>query len=234
MRHNESQYNIMTHFGVLEFNNLNFQKERLLGALGTLGADRQKQNDISSITMLKKALVLAEKAHQNQTRDEGIPYVIHPVRAANILYYEKNLDDAELLSAVLLHDVVEDSPISLIDIKSHFTDKVALLVKNLTRERPQNETEEQKQKNKTEKFLTIMAADVETRLAKCADLLDNLRCWPLIPVNSPSRKKFPRWLQETKNFAIPLAEKTDPYLAEKMKQAFEQIKKICQESICQA
>lgn len=209
----------MTHFGILEFNNLAFQKKRLL-EFAVKTQDPTK--------MLKRALLIANRAHQNQFRDEGVEYLIHPIRTANILCYEKNIDDAELLSAMLLHDVIEDSPVSFTDIQNQFTNKVARLVKNLTRERPTNETEEEKSQNKTKKFLEIMASDQETRLAKCADLLDNIRCWPLIPLTSPSAKKFPRWLKETEQFAIPLAEKTDAYLAEKMKQTYYQVQKFCQ------
>lgn len=199
-------------FNTKQFNNLSFQKKFFLQFVS------QQEKGVQ--IMLCRAFRIAEHAHQGQVRDEGVCYLIHPLRTANIILSELGLNDPELISAALLHDVVEDSAVSLENIKNLFTEKTAQLVKNLTRERPNNETEEQKKINKVKKFEELMQADFHTRLTKCADILDNVRSWPLIPKDNPSRKKFPRWLNEIKQYCLPLAEKTSPVLASEMIEAF--------------
>lgn len=198
---------------LLSFANLAFQQWKL-----NRWANAQS---VASRRIVRKALELASIAHQNQWRDDGGPYIIHPVRTANILLYELKLNDIALVAAALLHDVLEDSTISSVrDIRRRFGARIARLVNNNTRPRSRDETEADKLKTKPKKLRETMKADRETRLVKCADILDNMRSWGLLSRNHPSRSKFHRWANEATRFYIPMAEKTHPYLAFEMRKAF--------------
>lgn len=191
--------------------NLKFQREALLEYIS--------KQDTESRAILEKALSTAERAHYGQVREEGAEYIIHPIRAVLVLLKELKITDTALIAAALLHDVVEDTDASIEDIKSNFGEEVGRLVQNLTRERPSDETEERKKEAKKKKLTEILNADESTRLVKCADLLDNMRSWKSIPEESAARKKFPRWLEETEKYSIPIAEKTNKYLASEMRKA---------------
>lgn len=166
-------------------------------------------------TLLAEAYSYAKQMHEGQERDGGTPYIIHPLRAAISLIAEVKIDDAEIVIATLLHDVVEDTPATLEEIEKKYGARVRSLVKDLTRERPENETEEQKRISKPLKFKWfIEEAPVESALIKAADLLDNLRSWWSIPVGHKSEQKFPRWFGETYEWNLPLAEKASPAMVE--------------------
>ena len=83
------------------------------------------------VTAISKAYETARKAHEGQTRKSGEPYIIHPLCVASILA-ELELDK-ETIIAGLLHDVVEDTVMSLDDIREKFGDEVALLVDGVTK-----------------------------------------------------------------------------------------------------
>lgn len=166
-----------------------------------------------------EALAFAKHAHKKQFRDEGAPYVVHPVRIALTLFELKKATLPRVCAA-LLHDVVEDTGISLDEIVRRFGKRVGLLVENLTRPRPLHETEDQKKLSKIEKFTRYLSADYDTRLIKCGDILDNVRSWKYIPKEHPSRKKFSRWYSEVKQYSLPLAEKTDSTLAATIRESY--------------
>lgn len=207
---------MMETFGVNNFNDLETQKKVFLDFVNS-------QTEESQIA-LRKALDVAWENHQGQFRDEGPLYVIHPIRMANILIKELEINNPDLLIAALLHDVVEDGEIRLDEINKEFGTKIFKLVKNLTRERPLNETEEEKRINKKKKFEKLMTADLDTRLVKTADLLDNVRSWPFIPKEHKSKLKFPRWFKEAENYYLPMAKKTDKRLYHALKLAFDFVK----------
>lgn len=175
--------------------------------------------------VIKKAYLLAEKSHRRQTRDEGPPYIIHPIRIANILIEKLKVKDFSIIAAALLHDVVEDAPVTFAEIKKEFDQKTYLLVRGMTRIRPKNETEQRKRKYKWEKLRKIMSSGKDLRLIKSADILDNTRSWSLIPKGHPNEKKYSRWLAEAKMFYLPLAEKTDPHLYREIGKAVTKMRK---------
>jgi len=86
-------------------------KEELLSKL-------ESKNPDADIALVGKAYDFAEKAHKDQKRKSGEPYIIHPVATANTLI-EMEMDDATI-AAGLLHDVPEDTPTTLIDIRKEF------------------------------------------------------------------------------------------------------------------
>jgi len=141
----------------------------------------------------------AKKWHQGQKRDEGVPYIIHPVRVANILMKERDYYDPDVIIAALLHDVVEDSPVKSAEIGKKFGPEVKRLVSGMTRIKTRE--------TKYTKFKKTMHAPYGLRMIKCADVLDNVRSWPL----TSKTYKFPRWFKEVREMYLTLAENTDRY-----------------------
>jgi len=175
--------------------------------------------------IIRSAFTLAKQAHVGQKRDEGDPYFIHPLRAAIFLIKNLKITNPDIICAALLHDVVEDAGVSLKQIQKQFGKKITILVKNLTRPRPKNETETAKKISKGRKYRAILRADKNTRLIKCADMLDNLRSMLFISKHHPTYLKFPRWLEEANKYDLPLAKKTSHAILMEMKKALSKAKK---------
>ena len=192
------------------FTNFKFQRKTLL--------DFISHQEPSSKIILENALSMAEEAHQFQFREEGVGYIIHPIRVAIILFSELKIFRSDILAAALLHDVVEDSEKTIEDIEANFGKKISGLVQNLTRERPKREKENEKKESKKKKFRELSKASQDTRVIKCADLLDNMRSWKLINKENSLWKKFPRWIKEAKEYYIPIADSTNQYLASEMRE----------------
>lgn len=205
-----------------DFHNLSVQEERFFTLISHFSPDAQ--------ALLKKAYQKAKEAHAPQLRDDGTPYILHPLRAAICLIDECGITDVETLCGMLLHDVVEDTTLTDEMIARDFGEKVARLVHNVTRPRPLCENDELIRKDKAQKFLALMDMDEKTRRIKCADVLDNVRSWPNIPCNSMAQKKLPRWHEEIQRYALPLAQKTHPVLFAELDSAFsfaEKNKDLC-------
>ncbi len=132
------------------------------------------------IAMLDKAYALAESAHVGQNRRSGEPYITHPLAVASIL-----LDlglDTDCLAAAILHDVVEDTDVSLERVNSEFGEDVALLVDGVTKlGRIAFSSVEEEQAENLRKMLLAMSKDVRVMLIKLCDRLHNMRtasAWP--------------------------------------------------------
>ncbi len=215
MRNNQVSYVLFSMTFTLppsqEFHDLSFQEELFFRLLKKLPQPSREQ--------IIKGYALAQKAHIKQRRDDGTPYILHPLRATICLMRECDCTDPDILTATLLHDVVEDTHVTIEHIRGQFGERVASLVGNVTRERPIDQSDESIRTNKAEKFTWLMTADEQTRLIKCTDLLDNVRSWPNIPKESNACTKFPRWFQEVKKYGLPLAEKTHKYLFDELERA---------------
>ena len=122
---------------------------------------------------LSKAYDFALKAHEKQKRDEGSPYIIHPIAVANILT-ELKLDSATIATG-LLHDTIEDTHATYNTIEAEFGKEVADLVDGVTKI---SEFENQAISNsKAENFRKLILAtskDIRVLLVKLADRLHNL------------------------------------------------------------
>src|SRR5574342_259731 len=91
----------------------------------------QNYHPDADVDLLRRAYIYSAKAHQGQTRMSGEAYLNHPIEVAAIL---SNLKlDAATVSAGLLHDTIEDTPVTLEEIKSLFGDEVAMLVDGMTK-----------------------------------------------------------------------------------------------------
>src|SRR5260370_35339543 len=84
------------------------------------------------IARIRSAYEVAQVAHSGQTRDEGTPYIVHPVRVAVSLVDELNLYSPTLVCSALLHDVIEDSDVTREDIERMFDGEIAEVVWMLT------------------------------------------------------------------------------------------------------
>ena len=137
--------------------------------------DRVKQyNPNANEELLNRAYVYAMRAHGEQKRASGDPYISHPLEVAAILT-ELKLDDATI-AAALLHDTIEDTDATRGEIDRIFGHEIGLLVEGLTKlKRLELVSKEAKQAENLRKLLLAVADDVRVLLIKLADRLHNMR-----------------------------------------------------------
>jgi GTP diphosphokinase / guanosine-3',5'-bis(diphosphate) 3'-diphosphatase len=146
-----------------------------------------------------RAYHYARVMHEGQTRRSGEAYITHPVAVATELA-SLGLGTATLLAA-LLHDVVEDTPSTLDDIREGFGDEVALLVDGVTKlDRIQTESKQEQQAETLRKMVIAMSRDIRVLVIKLADRLHNMETIAAMP-----RDKQKRIAQETLDIYAPLA-----------------------------
>ena len=142
---------------------------------GMLIARIQKYHPSADVTQIEKAYNLAKKAHGDQKRKSGEPYIIHPLWVAIIL---ADLEmDKETIIAALLHDVVEDTRIGEDYIKEEFGEEVALLVDGVTKlcRVAYSADKLELQAENLRKMFLAMAKDIRVIIIKLADRLHNMR-----------------------------------------------------------
>lgn len=148
---------------------------------------------------INKAIEMATKAHANQKRKSGEPYAIHPLEVA-IMLAEMEMDEATIIAG-LLHDVAEDTEITLEMIKNEFGQEIADLVDGVTKlgRIPYTSKEEIQAENMRKMFLS-MAKDIRVIIIKLNDRLHNMRTLEYI-----SREKQIYKSKETLEIYAPLA-----------------------------
>ncbi len=150
--------------------------------------------------LLNRAYVYSMKAHGDQTRASGEPYFSHPLAVATILT-ELRADPATVATA-LLHDVVEDTDVTIADIDEVFGAEVARLVDGVTKlSQIEHRDEASKQAENFRKLVVAMADDVRVLLVKLADRLHNMRTLNFIS----NKEKRERIALETMEIFAPLA-----------------------------
>lgn len=159
-------------------------------------AEYLKPEDVSQ---LKLAYEFSQGAHSGQFRKTGEPYISHPLAVASIL--EELHLDAHTLAAALLHDVVEDTDISSMEISERFGETVAELVDGVSKlDKIESQTPTDAQAENFRKMLLAMARDVRVILIKLADRLHNMRT---LGVMRPVKQR--RIARETLEIYAPIA-----------------------------
>jgi len=149
--------------------------------------------------VIRNAYQYSKEAHEGQKRQSGEPYISHPLSVAEILV---NLQmDQESIITALLHDVVEDTSVTVEDIKKEFGSNVAFLVDGVTKISRMNfQNLHHKQSENIRKMIVAMGKDVRVILVKLADRLHNLRT-----LEHLSEEKQVRIAEETLEVYAPLA-----------------------------
>ncbi len=150
---------------------------------------------------LSKAYDFALKAHEKQKRDEGSPYIIHPIAVANILT-ELKLDSATIATG-LLHDTIEDTYATYNTIESEFGKEVADLVDGVTKISVfENQAISNSKAENFRKLILATSKDIRVLLVKLADRLHNMRTIKVVEKEKQIRKA-----KETMEIYAPLADR---------------------------
>jgi (p)ppGpp synthase/HD superfamily hydrolase len=161
------------------------------------------------MSRVQKAYELARISHSGQMRDEGTPYILHPIRVATVLSDELGLYSSELACAALLHDVIEDTDVTREQISLEFGERVARIVWLLTK---------LPEVSLSGYLAAIEAArDIKAPIVKLCDRLDNLR----FLMRSPKAEKKRRYIKTTEQYYLPMAARTDRYLHKQLRDALE-------------
>lgn len=160
----------------------------------------KKYHPSDDITLIEKAYKVASEAHKDQFRRSGEPYIIHPL-CVSLILAELQLDK-ESIAAGLLHDVVEDTALTIEDLEREFGSDVALIVDGVTKlEKLQyNEDKLEFQADNLRKMFLAMAKDIRVIMVKLADRLHNMRT---LKHMSPEKQK--EIARETMDIYAPLA-----------------------------
>lgn len=146
-----------------------------------------------------RAYLVAQRSHAGQFRKSGVPFITHPMAVAQIIA-EYGLD-ADTIAAALLHDTVEDTDLSLDDVRDVFGEDVALITDGVTKlDRITFQTKEEAQAATIRKMVVAMAKDVRVLIIKLADRLHNLRTIDSLPIEKQREKA-----RETLEVYAPLA-----------------------------
>ncbi|MFQ5722542.1 MAG: HD domain-containing protein, partial [Candidatus Aminicenantales bacterium] len=151
------------------------------------------------ITLLKKAYVFAAQAHQGQVRRSGEPYLSHPLEVTSMLADMKL--DKTTLAAGLLHDVLEDTNVTPLELKQEFGQEVTHLVEGVTKiSRLQESSPETRQAESIRKIILAMTDDLRVIFIKLADRIHNLKTLKFLP-----EEKQKQVAQETLEIYAPIA-----------------------------
>lgn len=160
----------------------------------------KKYHPSSDVSLIEKAYKIAYEAHKDQRRKSGEPYIIHPLCVALILA-ELELDKETIVGGIL-HDVVEDTVMTIDEIATEFSDEIALLVDGVTKltQLDLSQDKIEIQAENLRKMFLAMAKDIRVILIKLADRLHNLRTLQYQSPNKQIEKA-----RETMDIYAPIA-----------------------------
>src|SRR5213596_4299794 len=159
----------------------------------------QENRPQDDLTIVKKAYDYSQKQHSGQQRASGEPYLVHPLEVALVL--AAMTMDAVSVAAGLLHDSVEDTSITIVDIRKEFGEQVAHIVEGVTKiSQIDFSSREEQQAENLRKMMLAMVDDIRVVLIKLADRLHNMRTLEHLP---PDRQQ--KIAQETLDIYGPIA-----------------------------
>ncbi len=151
--------------------------------------------------LFTKAYYIAEKLHDGQKRNSGEPYFIHPCNVALILI-KLNMDEATIIAG-LLHDVLEDTPMTYEEMEEQVGSEITKLVDGVTKlKKIQYKTKQENQADNIRKMILAMAKDIRVIIIKLADRLHNMRTLEYM-----TREKQIEKAVETLGIYVPFAER---------------------------
>ncbi len=174
-------------------------KEILAAYKALMKSAVHSKKDAATKKRVRKAFDVALEAHKNDRRKSGEPYIYHPIAVARICAEEIGLGATSIICA-LLHDTVEDTEITLDNIKTQFGEKEALIIKGLTKISGVVDYNVSLQAENFRKILLTLSEDVRVILIKIADRLHNMRT-----IGSMRRDKQLKIASETLFLYAPLA-----------------------------
>jgi GTP diphosphokinase / guanosine-3',5'-bis(diphosphate) 3'-diphosphatase len=158
--------------------------------------ENRPQDDLS---LVKKAYDYSLKHHEGQSRASGEPYLVHPLEVALVLAEMKM--DPVAIAAGLLHDSVEDTSVTIVDIRKEFGEQVAHIVEGVTKiSKIDFATREEQQAENLRKMMLAMVDDIRVVLIKLADRLHNMRTLEHL---DPERQR--KIAEETLEIYAPIA-----------------------------
>lgn len=179
-------------------------EEKIQASVESIFAMLAKRLDEEQMKMVRAAYNFAAVAHKDQKRKTGEPYIIHPIAVARIVAEEMGLG-ANPVMAAFLHDVIEDCPYTIDDIRERFGDDVAFLVGVVTKQK-KAKYDKSKQVDNFRQILSSVQFDVRAILVKLADRLHNMRT-----LSSMRPDKQMKIASETDYFYAPLANRLGLY-----------------------
>jgi GTP diphosphokinase / guanosine-3',5'-bis(diphosphate) 3'-diphosphatase len=163
--------------------------------LRIMRANRPSDN----LELIRKAYEFSQKIHAGQTRASGEPYLVHPLSVALVLAEMKM--DPVAVAAGLLHDSVEDTSVTIVDIRKEFGEQVAHIVEGVTKiSQIDFASREQQQAENLRKMMLAMVDDIRVILIKLADRLHNMRTLEHLPI-----ERQQKIAQETLEIYGPIA-----------------------------
>lgn len=179
-------------------------EEKIQTDVNTIFTLMARRVDENQMNLLHDAYGFAAFAHKDQLRKSGEPYISHPVAVARIVAEELELG-ANPVMAAFLHDVVEDCPYTIDDIRERFGDDVAFLVGVVTKQK-KAKYDQSKHVDNFRQILSSVQYDVRAILVKLADRLHNMRT-----LSSMRPDKQMKIASETDYFYTPLANRLGLY-----------------------
>ncbi len=142
----------------------------------------QANRPTDDLEIVKKAYDYSLNVHSGQTRASGEPYLVHPLEVALVLAEMKM--DPVAVAAGLLHDSVEDTSVTIVDIRKEFGEQVAHIVEGVTKiSKIDFATKEEQQAENLRKMMLAMVDDIRVVLIKLADRLHNMRTLEHLPAD---------------------------------------------------
>ena len=179
-------------------------EEKIQASVESIFTMLAKRLDEEQMKMVRAAYNFAAVAHKDQKRKTGEPYIIHPIAVARIVAEEMGLG-ANPVMAAFLHDVIEDCPYTIDDIRERFGDDVAFLVGVVTKQK-KAKYDKSKQVDNFRQILSSVQFDVRAILVKLADRLHNMRT-----LSSMRPDKQMKIASEADYFYAPLANRLGLY-----------------------